>query len=388
MKNWLQWLELWFREQRDISACLVLSALPLPLYFVFILLPLLAQIQGQAQPIYQQDLVLFSELLLLGVCAVSSGIAVYCWQHRFSTAHYPVLSVLTTSVVLTGAITVAVGYGYKDSPLMLLCLGLLIMIRFLFKPNLYKPVFVVMGLIFVVCEIAFWTQAVPYAPLLKTPLFVGEQLTSWWAVWLRVIYTMIALPMVLLFMVLGYFITEEKIKLEQMVITDELTGIANRGRFMQQLETESRRHQRSQSPMCVLMCDVDHFKLVNDTWGHAAGDDVLAALGKVLRQTTRSNSDLVARFGGEEFVVLLPHTKLNHAKKIAEKIRQHLSHHIFGHGDDSFQVTLSIGVAQVEDGDGEKAVRLADKNLYLAKELGRNRVVCGPGRVTAQLCTI
>ena len=116
MKNWLQWLELWFREQRDISACLVLSALPLPLYFVFILLPLLAQIQGQAQPIYQQDLVLFSELLLLGVCAVSSGIAVYCWQHRFSTAHYPLLSVLTTSVVLTGAITVAVGYGYKDSP--------------------------------------------------------------------------------------------------------------------------------------------------------------------------------------------------------------------------------------------------------------------------------
>lgn len=388
MKNWLQWLELWFREQRDVSGCLVLSALPLPLYVVFIVMPVLAQVQPDARNIYNNDLVMFAQLVMLAVVAVNSGIAAFCWQNRISTDDYPVLSVLTVCVTLTGAITLAIGYGYKDSPLMLLCLGLLIMIRFLFKPNLYKPVFVVMSTIFVVNEVAFWTEAYPYAPLLNSPLYVGEPLTPWWSVWLRVIYIMIALPSVILFMVLGYFMREEKLALEQMVITDELTGVANRSRFMQQLEAESRRHRRSNSPLCVLMCDVDFFKKVNDNWGHAAGDEVLRSVGKVLKQSTRSHSDLPARFGGEEFVVLLPHTKLSQAKKIAEKIRQHLSHHIFGEGEDSFQVTMSIGVAQVTDGNGEKAVKLADDNLYRAKQQGRDRVVSGPGLTSAQLCPI
>lgn len=271
---------------------------------------------------------------------------------------------------------------------MLLCLGLLIMVRFLFKPQLYKSAFVIAAAVFVGGEIGFWSGATTYAPLLKAPIFDGGTLTSFWAVWLRVIYAMIAVPMVLLFLLLGYLMQAEKKELNRLLVTDELTGLASRAYVLQQLNAECRRQRRNDNPLCILMCDVDYFKRINDTWGHGAGDEVLRALGRVLQQTTREDCDLAARFGGEEFVVLLPQANLKQAKNIAEKIRKHLSHHIFGEGENSYQVTISIGVAEVIDGEGEAALKEADNNLYLAKEQGRDRVVGEPVPTSAQLCTV
>lgn len=383
MKDLLQQLELWLREQRDVSGCLLVSALPIPLYSVFVLLPTIAR--SQSQDVFHDDMALISELFMSGVIIISFAIASYCWHHRHSTKDYPWLSAITVYVVFSGAVVVSFGYGYRDSPLMLLCLGLLIMVRFLFKPNLYRPVFVIAALSFVGNEIGFWSGATTYAPLLKAPIFESGTLSTFWATWLRVIYAMIAVPMVLLFLLLGYLMQAEKEELNRLLVTDELTGLASRAYVLQQLNAECRRQRRSGDPLCILMCDVDYFKRINDTWGHAAGDNVLQALGKVLKQTTRSDCDLPARFGGEEFVVLLPQANLNQAKNIAEKIRQHLSHHIFGEGESSYQVTISIGVAQVMDGDCEKALKHADANLYLAKEQGRDRVVAGPTRGSAQL---
>ena len=319
-----------------------------------------------------------------GVIIISFAIASYCWRNRLSTKDYPWLSAITVYVVFSGAIVVSFGYGYRDSPLMLLCLGLLIMVRLLFKPKLYKSAFVIAAVLFVGNEIGFWSGATTYAPLLKVSLFEGGILTSFWAVWLRVIYAMIAVPMVLLFLLLGYLMQAEKNELNRLLVTDELTGLASRAFVMQQLNAECRRQRRSGGALCILMCDVDYFKRINDSWGHGAGDEVLKALGKVLKQTTRNDCDLPGRFGGEEFVVLLPQANLDQAKNIAEKIRKHLSHHIFGEGENSYQVTISIGVAEVTDGQGEKALKQADKNLYLAKEQGRDRVVGGP--LTACAC--
>jgi len=104
------------------------------------------------------------------------------------------------------------------------------------------------------------------------------------------------------------------------------------------------------------------------------GDDVLRAIGNILNQSVRSHHDVAARIGGEEFAVLLANMHLPQAKRVAEKIRQHLSHHIFGNAEESFQVTFSIGVAQVDNGDGARGLKLADDYLYKAKEEGRNRV--------------
>jgi diguanylate cyclase (GGDEF)-like protein len=185
---------------------------------------------------------------------------------------------------------------------------------------------------------------------------------------------LIALPLVALFFILGYFMRMEKQELENLSVTDSLTGITNRRDFISKLEIESRRHNRNDMPMSILMCDVDNFKRVNDTWGHAMGDEVLRALGNILKQCVRSNHDVAARFGGEEFVVLLANTSLPQARRVAEKIRRHLSHHIFGSAEESFQVTISVGVAQVDNGDGERGVKLADDYLYKAKQEGRNQV--------------
>ena len=386
MKDLLLQLELWLREQRDVSGCLLVSALPIPLYSVFVLLPSIAQ--AQSQDIFYDDLALISELFMFGVIIISFAIASYCWRKRRSTQDYPWLSAITVYVVFSGAIVVSFGYGYRDSPLMLLCLGLLIMVRFLFKPKLYKSVFVIAAALFVGNEIGFWSGAATYAPLLKAPIFAGGTLSSFWALWLRVIYAMIAIPMVLLFLLLGYLMQAEKRELKRLLMTDELTGLASRAHVLQQLNAECRRQRRNGGSLCILMCDVDYFKRINDNWGHGAGDEVLKALGKVLKQTTRNDCDLPARFGGEEFVVLLPQANLNQAKNIAEKIRQHLSHHIFGEGEDSYQVTISIGVAQVTDGEGEKALKQADMNLYQAKAQGRDRVVGGPARAAVQLRTV
>ena len=377
MQAWLLWLESWFRQQRDISACLVISLLPLPLFFVFVLMPITAMADKQYQDIYNWEVVPFTQVVLVLSFILLSGIALFCWYRRESNEDYPWLCLLTVSVAFLAIASISVSYGYKDSPLMLLCLGLVLLVRALFKPDLYKPISVVMGLVFVVCEVGFWTETLPYAPLLKQPIFLGDGLNSWWAFWLRIIYFMIAFPMLLMFMVLGFFMNREKQELERLVVTDALTGISNRSHFMAQLDLESRRHKRRQGPMCVLMCDVDHFKQVNDTWGHPAGDEVIKAVGRILKQSTRSAGDVVARFGGEEFVVLLPDTKLAQGQKVGEKIRKYLSHHIFGEGDATFQVTMSIGVAQVNDGDGELALKVADDHLYQAKERGRDQMVAG-----------
>jgi len=372
---WLLWLETWFRQQRDITGCLIASALPLPLFFVFILMPFLAMANTEYQYVYNWNVVPFTQVVVLMSSLVLCGIAVFSWSRRTSNDDYPWLSLFTVAVMFMAVTALSISYGYKDSPLMLLCLGMVLLTRALFKPEVYKPISVVMLLLFVCIEIGFWTSSFPYAPMLKSPIFVGEALDSWWAFWLRIIYGMIALPMLVFFFVLGHFMDREKNELERLVVTDSLTGISNRSHFMAQLDMESRRHVRKQQSMCVLMCDVDHFKRVNDSWGHPAGDEVLRAVGRILQQCTRSSGDQVARFGGEEFVVLLPATKLKQAEKVAEKIRRYLSHHIFGSGDDSFQVTMSIGIVQVNDGDGERALKVADDNLYRAKGAGRDQVM-------------
>lgn len=156
---------------------------------------------------------------------------------------------------------------------------------------------------------------------------------------------------------------------------DALTGLGNRLATRERLRDEYLRSQRTNLPCCVLMMDVDYFKKINDSHGHAVGDEVLRAVAATIVSSLRS-SDFAGRFGGEEFLVLLPDTPLDQALGVAEKIRvavqdQELA--AVGH------VTISLGVAllDVADADEDVAVQRADERLYQAKAAGRNRVV-GP----------
>ena len=159
---------------------------------------------------------------------------------------------------------------------------------------------------------------------------------------------------------------------------DTLTGLYNRWFVIEKLDSEINRALRHGSPMSVLMLDIDHFKRVNDTWGHAAGDLVLQGVGKLLRESCRVY-DVPGRYGGEEFCIVLPETQLRNTNVVAERIRTRLESTAWECGSATVGVTASIGIAGIEESDGDvlspaALIDRADRALYRAKNHGRNRI--------------
>ncbi|HEX7342412.1 MAG TPA: diguanylate cyclase, partial [Rhodanobacteraceae bacterium] len=170
-------------------------------------------------------------------------------------------------------------------------------------------------------------------------------------------------------------------QLQQLAHVDSLTGASSRGWFMQQAEAEFERCRRYRHPLSVLLVDVDHFKRVNDTHGHAAGDAVLAALVERCHGQLRA-PDLVGRYGGEEFTICLPETSLSAALALAERLRENIAATPADTPVGPVAVSVSIGVAGLvpsADDSLEALIVHADKALYVAKRDGRNRV-CGPAQ--------
>lgn len=168
-----------------------------------------------------------------------------------------------------------------------------------------------------------------------------------------------------------------EIELRRAVITDPLTGAFNRRMLTVMLKKEMGRYRRSRQPFCVAALDLDHFKRVNDTLGHEAGDDVLAAFTGLATGYFRSQ-DFVFRTGGEEFAVLLAETCEADAERAVERFRSELAARPLPTSAGQVQVTISAGVAQISstDSTGEEILERADQALYRAKRGGRDRVVC------------
>lgn len=166
---------------------------------------------------------------------------------------------------------------------------------------------------------------------------------------------------------------EMEAHLERLATTDPLTGLANRYRFFRAAEQEAARAARYGRPLAVLMADLDHFKRINDTCGHEAGDYVLTAFAALCRQILRP-TDLIARFGGEEFALMLPETGLPGAITLAERLRAATETLSVPGG--RLRTSISIGVTVVHGGESsvEAALSRADRALYAAKQGGRNRV--------------
>jgi diguanylate cyclase (GGDEF)-like protein len=169
--------------------------------------------------------------------------------------------------------------------------------------------------------------------------------------------------------------------LEQESITDALTGIHNRRYMDRRLIEECARAKRYDLPLFVLLLDIDHFKAVNDSYGHPTDAQVLIYLGKLLLQGVRE-SDVVARYGGEELLIIAPHTTATAAQCLAERLRKQVESHTLmvsvGSGQRTeIRITVSIGVAGMRRGkcDSAQIVESADRALYQAKHEGRNRVV-------------
>lgn len=168
---------------------------------------------------------------------------------------------------------------------------------------------------------------------------------------------------------------ESRRQLESISRTDALTGINNRRYFLELLESETERCRRYNHCLSVMMFDLDHFKQVNDTHGHAAGDEALRTFSRTFSRSGLRKNDFCGRLGGEEFALALPETCIDGALKPAERIRSTLEDTIIQHGPITFQITVSIGISQYQPGDTiETMLGRADQAMYEAKQTGRNRI--------------
>ena len=165
-------------------------------------------------------------------------------------------------------------------------------------------------------------------------------------------------------------------KVLQYATLDALTNLNNRRQFETRLKQEIAITKRQNNPLCAMMIDIDFFKKVNDTYGHASGDEVLRTVASVIKAQLRE-SDIPARYGGEEFAVLLPYTHIDEAKIVGERLRKAVEETTVSLDNLNINVTISMGLAEFrQDESGEELFAQADKALYKAKESGRNRVVC------------
>ncbi|MGK7950605.1 MAG: diguanylate cyclase [Xenococcaceae cyanobacterium] len=169
-------------------------------------------------------------------------------------------------------------------------------------------------------------------------------------------------------------------QLKQLAILDGLTGVANRRYFDRVFRNEWNRLAREKKPLSLILCDIDHFKIYNDTYGHPEGDACLKKVAQTLQQATKRAADLVARYGGEEFAVILPDTDAEGALFVANNIRQKLHKMKIPHSGSTVSpyITLSIGTATkipTPEEDADDLLKKADLNLYQAKKQGRDRIV-------------
>jgi len=165
-------------------------------------------------------------------------------------------------------------------------------------------------------------------------------------------------------------------KLRRLAGTDHLSGLANRRAFMEKATAEFRRCRRYQHPLSLVMLDLDRFKLVNDTHGHAAGDCVIVAISQICQSLSRDGVDITGRLGGEEFAILLPETDLKGAGNLAERLRLMIENTPIYCDIKKLSVTASLGVATLQDQDRDFSMLLnrSDAALYTSKETGRNMV--------------
>lgn len=163
-------------------------------------------------------------------------------------------------------------------------------------------------------------------------------------------------------------------KMEFMATKDPLTGLLNRRAMMTRIDLEKNRFNRKKSPLSIILSDIDHFKKVNDTYGHDVGDEILIELSKVFTTTLRS-TDAICRWGGEEFLILLPETNIQAAFEVGEKLRSAIQNHNFNDALPKGSITTTMGIAQFENNLSiKKWIKYADEALYCGKESGRNCV--------------
>lgn len=364
------------RQRRTAMACVCFSLLTVPILLLLAALQAWALSHPEVLSYYQPQRLLTVQWCVGGLALWQVLVALLAWHRReWLPEHAPRWAAAALGPVLLGWCALSLLYGLQDTPMGMLLIEILVFARAFFPLSTLKPWLAAGALLIVGHELSHGLGLSAYAPLLSGPMFDGRELSDWWTWWLRIMFNASVLPFAAALFYLFNSLARHRAELESLARTDVLTGLANRREFMARLVQESQRQLRAGRPLSVVMLDVDHFKQINDTYGHAAGDQVLSSLGALLRGSVRQDVDLAARLGGEEFALLLPETDLEGAQRVARKVVEALRGLPIVHAGCVLPTTISAGVAQVHDGEGDRALRLADDSLYRAKRQGRDRVV-------------
>lgn len=303
------------------------------------------------------------------------GLGLWLWPRRHHAVALPWVEFAVALLIGMVYATFAVAVGLYSAGPILVLVGILGVGLLMFQWRVMMAAFVLCaGVLLAYDALMQWGHA-PYGPAITAGAFEQGEPRWWWGVWQSTV-VIVSLP-VTAAMVMLLFSSQEAMheRLRQLSITDGLTGLSNRRHFMDRLEAELARQQRSGRPMSVVLLDADHFKDVNDRYGHAKGDEVLMALSRDLCAGVRTPTDVVARLGGEEFAILLPDTELADAETVCVRLQKSLRARHFASPSGPFGLTVSIGVVQAVGASADQMLWQADANLYQAKAAGRNRAV-------------
>lgn len=315
------------------------------------------------------------QALFLLCSAINLGIGVKLWPRRWVNEPADDLTQLACLSIGLAFTLLCMLTGTFTSGTNLILVGVLAIGLLLFELRPMVVAYLVCATVLIGQDVAVIAGWLPYAPALSEGVFPGGKPTWWFGMWRQYVLYAGWTVMIGLLLFLLARLDHLHQNLTRLSYTDGLTGLANRRRFMDVLGTELSRQARHGHELCLLLIDVDHFKDVNDRHGHHAGDAVLCDLGRILMASVRTPTDLPARLGGEEFAVVLPDTRLDEARRVAERLREQVATHVFQEGEQRLRVTVSIGLVTARDVNLATLLQQADLALYRAKETGRNRVV-------------
>lgn len=375
-------LERIFEEFTPNARVLVAVGAATPFLVVYFVVHCLALADEEIRQGLHAGPVVGLQALFLLCSAINLGIGVKLWPRRWVNEPADDLTQLACLSIGLAYTLLCMLTGTFTSGTNLILVGVLAIGLLLFELRPMVVAYLVCAALLVGQDVAVIAGWLPYAPALSEGVFPGGKPT-WWFVWWRQ-YVLYAGWIVMIGLLLFLLARLDHLhqNLTRLSYTDGLTGLANRRRFMDVLGTELARQARHGHELCLLLIDVDHFKDVNDRHGHHAGDAVLCDLGRILMASVRTPTDLPARLGGEEFAVVLPDTRLDEARRVAERLREQVATHVFQEGEQRLRVTVSIGLVTARDMNLATLLQQADLALYRAKETGRNRVVESVGWAT------
>jgi diguanylate cyclase (GGDEF)-like protein len=357
------------------NRCLIAIAMSAPWFCVFWGANTWSFVNPDIARGIQHDAMVVLQVILSLVLLVSAGMTRWLWVRRKLTDRVPRATTTVALSVGLGFLALMIATGPLTTGMSLIMLGVLAVGLLLFNVAIILRVFWLGIAILVANDALVLTGLMPYAPAISVQAFEGIVPTWWWSLWRTLVFYLGWTAILCLILFLFTKLDGLHHQLAKLSYTDVLTGLANRRYFMERLTAESNRYARSGTPYSLLLIDVDHFKKVNDRHGHHAGDDVLRGLAQILTEGIRTPTDQSARIGGEEFALLLPDTSLAATEIVCRRIADGLRRHPFTAKGETFHLTISMGVVECRGEPIEAVWKQADRNLYKAKQGGRDQAV-------------